>query len=435
MNEILILTALSLIHGNIRASVEVEEKVCEYVPPNNGAGPLWCYGAPLLVRLEDEVFLSTMETGEDVPPLCNTRWQLWHRDEKGWNTVQQEDEFKEREPCPLIGTDDKLFLSVNPSTKPAGTRYGTCKPHLLKFSVENLDKPGVPIYPRWEEGATFTDHSYRGVAIDRLSSEILLLNIDAKSGDQFWSFLDKTGNWSRYGRIHFPIRACYPQVSLKNYTGYILAIGDIVEPKKEWREYKHEKTGRDWDYVFRRLFYTWTPDITETDFCPPIEIDNVDSTGGYIRNQDMWIDDDDVAHILYLKQPVVNILRDKYFTEMALVTSLEYCTVKEGKVTNRMTLVKGGEGISGDIPRYGRLHLIDDYRLLLLYRAGEKNKLMQILPEKGKSVTIPLNEPFSTFFTNTERGGSAPSQIIDFFGIGKEPRVLRYARIKLTISE
>lgn len=429
MNEILLLTILSLAYGGIQPSVEVEEVVCEYESPNNGAGPLWCYGAPLLVRSGDKVFLSTMETGEDVQPLCNTRWQLWRRDAKGWKIIRQEEKYKEREPCPIIGFNGKLFLSVNPSLKPPGTRYGACEPHLLEFSVKDLSKHANKIIPDWAEGATFTDHSYRGVAIDRLSGEILLLNIDAKGGDQFWSFRDKAGNWSRYGRIHFPIRACYPQVSLKEQTGHVLAIGDIVEPNEEWRNYKHEQTGRDWDYVFRRLFYTWTPDITETDFASPIEIDNVDPTGGYIRNQDMWVDDEGVAHILYLKQPVVSILRDKFFPDIPLVTSLEYCAVKEGNIANRLTLIKGGEGISGEIPRYGRFHVTDKGRLLLVYRAGDENKLMQVLPEKGKSVSIPLDEPFSTFFTNTERGGSAPSKTIDLFGIGRESHVLRYARV------
>lgn len=429
MNKILMLAIASLVQGGIQPSVEVEEVVCEYLSPNNGAGPLWCYGAPLLVRLGDEVFLSVMETGEDVPPLCNTRWQFWHRDEEGWKIVQQEESFREREPCPIVGFDGKLFLSVDTSLTPPDTRYGACDPHLLEFSAETPQSPCISIRPNWAEGATFTDHSYRGVAIDRLSGEILLLNIDAKGGDQFWSFRNKTGNWANYGRIHFPIRSCYPQVALRNHAGYVLAIGDIVEPNEEWRSYKSEKTGRSWDYVFRRLFYAWTPDITKTDFTSPTEIDNVDSTGGYIRNQDMWVDDEGVAHILYLKQPVVGILRDKFFSDMPLVTSLEYCAVKEGEIIKQLTLLKGGEGISGDIPSYGRFHVTGDGRLLLIYLAGGENKLMQVLPKKGEPVTIPLDEPFSTFFTNTERGGSAPSKTIDLFGTGRKPHILRYARV------
>lgn len=431
MNEILMLTILSLAHGGIQPSVEVEEVVCEYVSPNNGAGPLWCYGSPLVVRFEDDVFLSTMETGEDVEPLCNTRWQLWHRNENGWEVVQREENFREREPCPLIGFDGKLFLSINPSTEPPGTRYGACDPHLLEFSIENFDNSGIPVRPHWAAGATFTDHSYRGVAVDRQSGEILLLNIDAKGSDQFWSFRDQAGSWSKCGRIHFPIRASYPQVALKNQAGHVLAIGDIVEPIEEWGNYKREKTGRSWDYVFRRLFYTWTSDITTTDFASPIELDSVESTGGHIRNQDMWVDDNGVVHILYLKQPVVGILRDQFFPDIPIVTSLEYCAVKDGEKIEQLTLVEGGEGIVGDVPGYGRFHVTDDERLLVLYRTGNEIKLMQVLPEKSEPVTIPLDEPFSTFFTNTERGGSAPSNTIDLFGIGQNSHILRYARVKI----
>ncbi|MBN1417290.1 MAG: hypothetical protein JXP34_00855, partial [Planctomycetes bacterium] len=57
--------------------VEVEDAVATCRPPNNGAGPLWCYGAPLIVRAGDAVFASVMETGEGVPLLCNTRWRLF----------------------------------------------------------------------------------------------------------------------------------------------------------------------------------------------------------------------------------------------------------------------------------------------------------------------------------------------------------------------
>jgi len=430
MEHILISTIISLIYGNIQTSVEVEEELCEYVPPNNGAGPLWCYGSPLVVRLDGNVFISTMETGEDVPPLCNTRWQLWQRKEERWVVVQKEEQFKEREPCPLIGFDEKLFLSVNPSIKPVGARYGACEPHLIEFSIKDISKPGKKVYPNWKEGATFTDHSYRGVAIDRLTGEILLLNIDARTGEQFWSFRNREGDWSKYGKIHFPIRACYPNVAIKRQSGHILAIGDIVEPIEEWKNYKHEKTGRDWDYVFRRLFYTWTPDITETDFASPIEIDNVDSTGGYIRNQDLWIDDNGTVHILYLKQPVVQILRDKFFPDMSIVTSLEYSAIKDGKIIENFSIIKGGEGGENQVPRYGRFHVTQDGRLLVIYSAEGENKIIQILPEKGEPVKISLNEPFSTFFTNTERGGSKPSNIIDLFGIGRYSHILRYAKIK-----
>ena len=83
MTELFCLTLLSSLYHAQEGdypSVEVEDIVSQYVSPNNGAGPLWCYGAPLLVRQGDNVYVSVMETGEDVPPLCNTRWQLFQRD-------------------------------------------------------------------------------------------------------------------------------------------------------------------------------------------------------------------------------------------------------------------------------------------------------------------------------------------------------------------
>src|SRR5688572_11718980 len=99
---------------------EIEETVATCTPPNNGAGPLWCYGAPLVVRRGGEVFVSVMETGEGVPPLCNTRWRLYRRDGRaGWRKVQEAAGFREREPCPLAyAGGDHLLLSVNPSTEP-----------------------------------------------------------------------------------------------------------------------------------------------------------------------------------------------------------------------------------------------------------------------------------------------------------------------------
>ncbi|MBN1417997.1 MAG: hypothetical protein JXP34_04430, partial [Planctomycetes bacterium] len=119
-------------------AVEVEEVVATCRPPNNGAGPLWCYGAPLIVRAGDAVFASLMETGEGVPLLCNTRWRLFRRGEAGWDMVQRPDGFRHREPCPLIAfADGRLFLSVNPSTQPPGTQYGPCDPHLIEFSAKD----------------------------------------------------------------------------------------------------------------------------------------------------------------------------------------------------------------------------------------------------------------------------------------------------------
>jgi len=250
--------------------VEVEEVIATCRPPNNGAGPLWCYGSPLLVRQSGVVYVSVMKTGEGVPPLSNTRWRLFRRDDLGWKLVRRPNGFCHREPYPLVTTvPEALWLSVNPSTEPAGTQYGQCNPHLLRSNPRQFEAAPDVVRPSWPKTAHFTDHSYSGIGADSDRDEILLLNIDATTSAQHWTLGTSDGSFPRTGLMSFPIRACYPQVALRNRAAHILAIGDIVEPSETWRSYKKQKTGREWDYVFRRLFHAWTPDITRTGFTLP----------------------------------------------------------------------------------------------------------------------------------------------------------------------
>ena len=419
----------------MNATIEVEETVCAIGNPNNGAGALWCYGAPLITRIGARVFVSAMEVGEGIPPLCNTRPRIFGRDEDGWRAVWHPKDFREREPCPLVCFQDgTLTLSVNPLIDVTESRRGACKPHLLQFSVDNFDASPKAIQAEWVENTRFTEHSYRGIAADGVRGEILLLNIDAPTGDQCWSFCDADGNWRNRGRIRFPIRACYPQVELRYRAGHVLAIGDIVEPNEEWRTYKYEKTNRGWDYVFRRLFYTWTPDATKAEFAPPIEVEDVDATGGHISNLDLWVDNDGDAHLLYIKQPSVPILRDKYFPHIQLTRTLKHCVIRRGEVISRSELLVGGEDITGDSPAYARLHATPDGRLLAVCVCSPPAvKIMPILPQSAEPIELELDKPFGTFFTANERGGSKPSDIIDLFGIAGEPNMLRYARVRLPV--
>ena len=422
--------------------VEVEETVVKYASPDNGAGPLWCYGAPLLARVGERVFVSVSETGEGVPPLCNTRWRLYAREKSGWVVKQSEADYREREPCPLGALSrDRLVLSVNPSTQPPGTKYGPCEPQALRFSTRALDAAPEILSPRWVEGHTFTDHSYRGFAVDAKAHEFLLLNIDAKTSEQNWSFYNRKQEWAATGKIQFPIRACYPQTALRRRAAHVLAVGDIVEPTPEWRQFKKEKTGRDWDYVFRRLFYAWTPNVTRQDFCAPIEIDTVDATAGHITNLDVWIDAQGTAYLLYLKRPVQNdLMRDRYFPALPLVSSLECVAVKDGVIIKRITLVMGGEKQAGPEPHYARFQALPDGTLdVISYvtetrpdgKRVEQNRLQAVLPQVGEASPISFQEPFRMFFTATERGGSKPSKILDLFGIGNDGNVLRYGRVKI----
>jgi hypothetical protein len=418
--------------------VITEETIATCEPPNNGSGPLWCYGAPLLTRTGTDVYASIMETGADVPPLCNTRPRLYRkRGTEGWQLVWAPPAFREREPCPLVTLGQgRLFLSVNTSVMPPGTYYGKCKPALFGFSRNTLSTPKEHT-PPFPQTATFTDHSYRGIAADSQRDEILLLHIDAQTSEYHYALRKHDGSWDPPGVLAFPIRACYPQVVLLNRVAHVLAIGDIVEPVEEWRRYKREKTQREWDYVFRRLFYTWTPHVPTEPFRPPLEIDNVDATGGHITNLDLWLDKQGVAHLLYLRQQTTPLLRERYFPNLPLRTSMEYCTVKDGRLVRKQTLMEGGEGLNTPHPRYGRFHSPDGTRLLVVFAATEPdgtwfNAVMPLLPQRGEPTRIPLREPFTAFFTACERGGSRPTKTLDIFGVGvHSPNSLRYAALIL----
>ncbi len=425
--------------------LEIEEVVTRYTSAGNGAGPLWCYGSTVIARIGDDVYLSVIETGRDVPLLCNTRWQLWHRsDKEPWRIVQNEREFRQREPCPIgVFQNGTVFLSVNPSTEPPGTEYGPCLPQVLEFDTGSLSKRPKVNKPVWAEGTDFTDHSYRGFSADGAGEELLLVNINANTSEQFVSYRDRNAKWRQKGKITFAVRACYPQAALKNKSAHILAIGDIVEPNEEWKKLKFEKLNRAWDYVFRRLFYTYTPDIELVPFNESVEIDSVEQTGGHIRNLDLYVDDSGVAHVLYLKRPhQYAFLRDKYFPDQPMTAHLEYMVIKEGKVLSQRTLAETPmEGKEGLEPSCARFH-VDSQGDIYVVAAGTMKKdqpgtfgnFVARLGKENRTLEfhrINLEHPFRTFFTNTPRGGSKPCDTIDLFGIADDNPNLRYARIRL----
>lgn len=255
-------------HGQT-VRVEVEEDIYKMTPPNNGSGPFWSQGCTSIARLGERVFVSQMETGEGVPRLCNTRWRLLERDAAAgsWNLVTEANDYRQREPTSLaVAGPLTLYLNVNDSLREPGAEYQACEPHLLKFGLGGEAIGVSALHPQWNTTPYFTDHSYRGFAADSNSGDVLMLNIDAKTSKEHYALMDRHGMTQANGEITFPIRACYPYVALEDRAAHVLAISDIVEPVEEWRQYKFEQTQRTWDYVFRISYYTWTPNLGETEF-------------------------------------------------------------------------------------------------------------------------------------------------------------------------
>ncbi len=433
--------------------VEVEEPIYTFKDAGNGAGPMWCYGSTCVVRYGQDVFVSGLETLPDRKPLNNTRWVLYRRTAAGWQVVLKDETGRTREPCPLaITRDGHLYLSANPTLTPPDTYNGPSRPEIVRFEARRSEEPPVTLLPKWQGSPPFTEHSYRGLAADGSLRELLLMNILGHEA-QYWSFMDSRGQWIASGKWVFPmgreyerpepIRLCYPVLALKNRSAHVLAISDIVEPVREWREFKRALTGREWDYDFRRLFYAWTPDITQQGFGEAVEIASRETTCGHITNLDIWLENPHRAHLLWLERSVWYAeMRDRFFPDTPLTVSLEYAVVERGRVVRRATLARGGEGADPIQPGYGRFHATPDGRLhVVAYFAGttsdskaiSENRLLE-LAKDGKVVRtwrLALKHPFASFMTATERAGTARSPYLDLIGPAIGVEGISYARIRL----
>jgi hypothetical protein len=437
-----------------RPVVEVEEDVYSYTPANNGAGPMWCSGSTCLVRIGDEVFASGLETLKDAKPLNNCRWTLYKRTAGGWQREQTDLNGRTREPCPLAALPGgKLLLSANPTLVGDRTAYnGPARPEILLFDAKDLKSPIETILPVWDGQPQFTEHSYRSFAADGTSGALILLqNIGYTHAE--WAFRDGDGRLAAKGKLVWPwgaeydkpqpIRVCYPDVAVRGRAVHFCGISDIEEPYQKWRQYKLKLTGQKWDYDIRRLFYTWTGDITSGKFQPWVEIASRDKTCGWIEPGDLWLAPDGSVHILWKERAIDERLRKEFFPGTKQTYTLQYAVVRAGKVVSRRTLIRAAEGQRCVVPNRGRFHVMPDGRLLALYyvqgrdaagNAVSENRVMELRPDgtSGPEVRVPLKQPLQEYFTATVRAGSRPSTILDVLGIRTgASNTVSYARIRL----
>lgn len=440
--------------AELRGVVEIEEDVYTYQPADNGAGPLWCHGSTCLVRVGNEVFASGLETLKDARPLNNCRWTLYRRGPDGWQLQQVDEKDRTREPCPMVGfSDGRLLMSVNPTLVTDPNAYGgPARPEIIEFAASDPKGPPKRLLPVWDGEPEFTEHSYRSFAADGHSGELILFqNVGYTHAE--WAFRDREGAWRSNGKLSWPfgaeydkpqpIRTCYPNVALKDRAVYFCGVSDIIEPYQAWRAYKKKLTGRDWDYDFRRLFFTWCPDVTVGKFHDWVELASRDKTCGWIMPGDLWVAPDGTVHVLWTERATDTRLREKFFPDVKQTHALQYARIREGKVVFRRTLVLGGEGASGEIPGGGRFQASSDGRLFVFYyvsgknaegRAISENRLIEILADGRVTdpVTVSLEHPMSSFFTATERAGSPPGNVLDLLGqrVGSSATI-SYARIRL----
>jgi hypothetical protein len=362
-----------------------------------------------------------------------------------------------REPAPLaVLPGGRVVLSVNP-TLGAGPepKGGPARPDVLEFAAGDPRAPPRSLEPQWDGAPRFTEHSYRSLAADGTTGELVLLqNIGYAHAE--WTYRDRTGRWSAQGKLAWPwgaeydrpqpVRICYPTVALRDRAVFFCGVSDIVEPYHAWREFKRGLTGREWDYDFRRLFFTWTPDITQKPLAAWVEIASRDKTCGWIMPGDLWLAPNGEVHLLWSERAIDERLRAKFFPEAKQSHALNYAVVRAGAVVLRRTLVESTEDRPGVTGSGGRFQVTPDHRLFVVFyavgteggRRVSENRLQEIRADGklGPAVRVPLAKPFRTFFTATVRAGSPPSEVIDLLGQqAGTSNAISYARVRLRARE
>ncbi len=204
-----------------------------------------------------------------------------------------------------------------------------------------------------------------------------------------------------------------------------------------WREFKSQLTGKRWDYDFRRLFFSWTPDLTREPFRPWIEVASREKTAGHAQNCDLWVSDDGLVHLLWRERAIDERLRARFFPNERQAWTLSYATLREDKVVSRHTLAQWEEGGNEAKPTWGRFHVTADGRLFVIasFVAPAENRLIELRHDGsvGPAAKLALKHPFTApFFTATPRAGTPPSNTIELLGeCESQPQHIRYSRIMI----
>ncbi|HOJ30859.1 MAG TPA: hypothetical protein PLP13_02365, partial [bacterium] len=434
-----------------------QEKVYDFNWKNTGAGPLWCHGSSCIAAIEDKVFICGWETLEDIPPLNCTRWVLYEKTKSNWNIIFQDQE-KTREPSPIcVFKDGRILVSENPFMLEPEACQGVALPQVSEFFPPDYKKRRITL-PCWSEPVVFVEHSYRNFSSDSENCEAILFH--NKGYDRsYWTFLDETGRWSHCGKLYWvwghdypqpqPTRLCYSNVQLKNRAVYSFGTSDIIEPIPEWRQYKRKITAREWDYDLRRVFFSFTPDITKEPFRYWVEISNREKTAGNARNLDLYVDNNGIIHLLWMEKSCDERLREAFFPDEILNYSIEYAQLKEQKVLERKTILSFSEqhpeqypcGMKNINMLWGRFHITRKGKLLVFTSIYGKDEGDNTVAENylisldstgniNDRKVVDFKKPFTTFHTASIRNGYLPLNSIHIYGhISKPDNEMWYGRI------
>lgn len=444
--------------------IVAEEVIIETEPWENGAGPSWDYGSRNITRVGDTVFVSVSTPDPNSKPYHNVFWNLYRRIDGGaWEKVADAGPEREREPCPIVAIPDstgakRIVLSTTPAIGVSGVHQDGAvetthnEPRLLVFDVSTPSLPPDTLMPAWDRHLSATEHSYRGFAADGRTGALIITqqvhDPAFSTHSQAFAYRGASGGWDANGLLRFPMRGCYSAFAVQDRAVHVIAISDEIEPNAVWREYKREVTGKYWDYDFRQLFYTWTPDVTKCEFSPPITVASADETAGIIRHTDIYVDQSGTAYVVYTERNVWHdFMRDRFFPGTPIRIALKVAKLEKGRVSGRMTIMEAVERMNdgedevtfdGPVPTWAVFHGTPDGRLFLIWhQSGDGDDggmfIRRIVPdEDAEPVRIAVEHPLHQFFNAAERAGAAPSFTIDLLGHPADgAEMLRYVQLRI----
>ncbi len=452
------LPALGALSGG---RVLADEIITTTIPANNGASPVWCVGAPLLVRETGTVWASISVTDPGAEPSCNTHWELWRRPEAGaWERIRRGPAASEREPCPLfLPEPDKLMLSIHPKIlewahSSTSEHKWYCQPAIAQFYPRDPSSQPTLLQPKFATSPLFHQNSYRGVGVDPTNGSFLMLGKDSTNHSHM-TRRDRSGAWFPVAAPAFPIKAEYSAIVLRGNEGHVFAIGDIVEPNAAWKAEKFRVLNDSWDFAFRRVFYAFAPDLATGRFEALLEVDSVDGTAGWAFNLDMVADGNGRIHLLWVRRNIqYGFLRDRFFPGTPIVEEVRHAVLEQGRILSTETLLRrevDGAFVAGTRMNVstGRFHQLPDGRLLAVLATDVEDSkklstralLLQELDLDARAsppavrVALKTPLPVNWIFTNTVRGGSKPAHDLDILTTATRDSVVSVRYIHVHISD
>ena len=443
-------------HFEVR--VEVEEDAFSHGELGHGIYALWNYGSTTLVRQGDTVVASGIGRLDDRRPLNNVICRLGVRNDDGawvWRDVAES--APTREPCP-VGIDrasSEILLTTSRVLDLARDEYVASEPAVTWFRLDDgklTYRRGWAPWAERDNPREFWDHTRRSFAVDSEGRRFFLMANAGETHDRAeWVVRDLDTLVVARGRVDWPVGVlpagmtatlAYAQSALHGDAAHLFAVLDVPEPVADWNRFKTGGKPGAPDYVFRRLFYAWTPSFAGTPFQSWVEVANVESTAGEVKPGDMRVDADGTVHLVWTEfRTWPPELRLAFFPDLRQRFRLQYARVRDGRVVMSRTLHESAEDDvrSDGAPVTSRFHRLADGTLVVVFALlprpphwRQHNRLMVLGSdgEPGRIFDLPLAMPLLTFATASERAGSAPSDTIDLLGSRSwyTPR-LRYVRL------